>query len=597
MFIGEILLMVCFLLLALKWRLEKKSLTWAHAGILIYFLWILWKALKGYHDYQNNPLAFRNAALFYYALFALIGYEFWDRKLFGRLVVVWLLAALLIIKFFISINNYFVFPYLILGLILVRRPKNEWLKLVLLALLLYTPAFYFEPKNFLTIDFFFAGGRARVWGHIFAFAVLFFVFLFRFIPWPRLGKIIFFLGFLGLLGAGLARYSDKNALESMLKFRNVIGEFRKYNTVVLSKENGDKPVELTARLYSKEDQGFADNTFLFLKNFNLSHRSRVVERMGDLQNFAIVVEKAKTESMADVIKIIDEQREYLRDELRQHMKVEWEGVNKKIEEEFQELKKMIDQKIKDNDTRTLLLKEVDDRVGGVVKSLENKQQESSGRGMGLMEKRYDNIKEKAADMIRQRKVRQIKGGISNSGLKDEITLNAALGLAEDRDEGGYRTLEAAYNSMLFRLFIWRDMADDLLRTDFPWSMLGGVSFGYPQRSKSLEIIGWARREWSRDGWIAPHNSFLHMIYRGGIVGLICVLGITAGIIFLLKEFIRLKSLTGILLVTTFIYWVTIANFLVFLEVPYNAIPFWALLGMTFAYYKSIYEKSPQSEVL
>ena len=194
-------------------------------------------------------------------------------------------------------------------------------------------------------------------------------------------------------------------------------------------------------------------------------------------------------------------------------------------------------------------------------------------------------------------MRQIKGGISNSGLKDEITLNAALGLAEDRDEGGYRTLEAAYNSMLFRLFIWRDMADDLLRTDFPWSMLGGVSFGYPQRSKSLEIIGWARREWSRDGWIAPHNSFLHMIYRGGIVGLICVLGITAGIIFLLKEFIRLKSLTGILLVTTFIYWVTIANFLVFLEVPYNAIPFWALLGMTFAYYKSIYEKSPQSEVL
>jgi len=46
----------------------------------------------------------------------------------------------------------------------------------------------------------------------------------------------------------------------------------------------------------------------------------------------------------------------------------------------------------------------------------------------------------------------------------------------------------------------------------------GINFGKPQRSRRIEIIEQAKGEWQRDGWITPHNSFLHMIYRGGIFG-------------------------------------------------------------------------------
>ena len=48
----------------------------------------------------------------------------------------------------------------------------------------------------------------------------------------------------------------------------------------------------------------------------------------------------------------------------------------------------------------------------------------------------------------------------------------------------------------------------------------GVGFGHVQRSVSLEILGWAESEWSRDGWIMPHNFFLHLPYRAGVLGLV-----------------------------------------------------------------------------
>lgn len=115
----------------------------------------------------------------------------------------------------------------------------------------------------------------------------------------------------------------------------------------------------------------------------------------------------------------------------------------------------------------------------------------------------------------------------------------------------------------------------------------GISFGKAQRSRSLEILGWAWFEWKRDGWITPHNSYLHMIYRGGIVGLVVISIIFWIIVHLLKDFIRLRSLTGGLLAGVLVYWLMISNFLVILELPYNAIPFWTLFGMTMAYAKTL----------
>jgi hypothetical protein len=158
----------------------------------------------------------------------------------------------------------------------------------------------------------------------------------------------------------------------------------------------------------------------------------------------------------------------------------------------------------------------------------------------------------------------------------------------DLFQNSNRRLDIAYSNIFFRLFIWRDMWDDFLKQNAWWL---GVSFGQPQRSSSLEILDWAPSEWQRDGWITPHNSFFHMIYRGGLVGLFGVIMIFGLLINMTQRFLRLHSVWGGLLVACMVYWVTISNFLVFLELPYNAIPFWFLGGMTLAYLHALEKDS------
>jgi O-antigen ligase len=111
----------------------------------------------------------------------------------------------------------------------------------------------------------------------------------------------------------------------------------------------------------------------------------------------------------------------------------------------------------------------------------------------------------------------------------------------------------------------------------PWF---GFNFGRPQRSISIEILNQAYGEWSRDGWITPHNSFLHIIYRAGILGVVFIISFFWYFFRLTMIFIRNKSIIGISLLGCLMYWIVVANFLVILELPYNAIPFWSLLGMT-----------------
>lgn len=142
-----------------------------------------------------------------------------------------------------------------------------------------------------------------------------------------------------------------------------------------------------------------------------------------------------------------------------------------------------------------------------------------------------------------------------------------------------RTLQTEYANILFRIFIWRDMVREILK-EKAWF---GLSFGHPQRSVSLENAGFAAGEWGRDGWVAPHNAFLHMIYRAGIVGLGMVIGMFAVLFIMTKEFIQRRSIDGLLLVSILIYWIVLSSFLVVLELPYQSIPFWTLWGMILAY--------------
>ena len=148
-----------------------------------------------------------------------------------------------------------------------------------------------------------------------------------------------------------------------------------------------------------------------------------------------------------------------------------------------------------------------------------------------------------------------------------------------------RALNEEYGNMLFRLFIWRDMFQEMCQN--PSSFLKGISFGKPQRSISLEILVSAYGEWMRDGWITPHNSYFHVLYRAGLVGLLCLIWFFAFIVKLTKQFVRMKSIVGLMLMSILVYWMTIANFLVIFELPYYSVPFWCLLGLTTVYAKNL----------
>ena len=82
-FMGEILLGFLAVLFLLKLKTTPVRFNRWHYLLLVYLLFILVKAFYGYLKW--GPLAFRNAALFYYPFFAVSGYYFYDRDFFtGR---------------------------------------------------------------------------------------------------------------------------------------------------------------------------------------------------------------------------------------------------------------------------------------------------------------------------------------------------------------------------------------------------------------------------------------------------------------------------------------------------------------------------------
>lgn len=146
----------------------------------------------------------------------------------------------------------------------------------------------------------------------------------------------------------------------------------------------------------------------------------------------------------------------------------------------------------------------------------------------------------------------------------------------------------AYGNSVFRLFVWRDMFFEFFQHR-PWHILG-FDFGKPFRSQSLEILNQASGEWERDGWIEPHNSYLNILYRMGILGVALIGFLIWQFCRMVKSFVVFKSFTGILLCSILVNWLVAANFLPILELPYNAIVIWALWGLTLGYLEELKNK-------
>lgn len=174
---------------------------------------------------------------------------------------------------------------------------------------------------------------------------------------------------------------------------------------------------------------------------------------------------------------------------------------------------------------------------------------------------------------------------SLSGFKPS-SLNSTIGLI---GEGGAAP-DTKFGTMLFRSYVYTDAIEQILNEKH----LFGFPFGKPFRSMRCEMVGSAYGEYSRDGWIAMHNSYLDIIYRAGLVGIILIIVLFINTLKMAAIFLKRRSFKGAALITIVIYWLTACFFTEILELPYYAIFFWSIYGVILSFAHSVRSKAAGS---
>ncbi len=451
-FIGEIVMGLCVLLLSVACK-DGRSFTRRTTLLLgLYFGWVGVRALVDYH--HDGPLALRNAALFYYPVFAVFGYVFYQKSKLPRnvLTALALLAAGVLLFKFMMIWYWWTYVSLFaIALCQTKSAQWRWLGWVFLAAIVL-----------LGKDYLFNGPRAH-FVSIFGSGV-FLVFYFGAVLAKRRDLIVLrvlLISFLFFI-IGFIVFSNRNAAFSVMSIQKMIDTYQGFDFRYQLKQARFAPQKLPVRLYNPKN------------------------------------------------------------------------------------------------------------IADVYPSSPGTTSGATGAATNHPEEPQLAIFPPAVSPV-----------AAPAAAKDKGTDVLSYWLKNVQHSPVIEKRSLALNeiNIVFRLFVWRDMARELIERQAWW----GFSFGHPQRSRSLEVLGWAKPQWSRDGWITPHNSFFHIIYRAGILG-VFLIGILFSILYrIVADFFNLNSIEGGFLVGALVYWLIASNFFVILEFPYNAIVFWSLFGITLAY--------------
>jgi len=559
-FIGEILLLECSLLLVLKWRITKVKFNYKHYLLFLYVAWVLVKALNGYFEW--GPLALRNAALFYYPFFAVIGYYFYRNDYFNKKTIMALFIVFLVTKITrgSDMRFYFYTPYIMLSTVLILKMNQRWLKYIALGVLLYV----FPYKNFLQ------GSRSFI---IANFATLFFlgsVYTLGVLKFKRRIKILSVILFFLISILVFLNFVPSKKVRSMTTPQYLIEEIIRVDQLIERNKKNYIPRVIPVKVYNPNDYQDESPYALELERIVKETRVKVLAIAVEIEREA----KSRIDSGSKVSSITQLYNQSLKKAQQLPEQRIVEVTAPEVKRSAQQLPEQIVEKLTVDDFSSI--------PPPFKKRLENLE------GMEDMESVYLNIFQTEKENIMKEIFSDKRMGEIND-WKIEL-FNQGFGIAVNKSIEGLiwkkkvifeRTAQSEYGNILFRLFLWRDMAVELIK-DKAWL---GFSFGKPQRSISLELFGSAGGEWGRDGWIAPHNAFFHMIYRSGIFGLVATLAIFFTLFSMVKKFVKRKSLKGLLLSSILVYWLVLSSFLVVLELPYQAIPFWTLFGMVIAYLK------------
>ena len=542
-FTGEILLFFCVILLFLKWNTVHFKLNNKYWPFLLYAIWVLYRALHGY--FQWGPLALRNAALFYYPFFAFIGYHFYRRDFFSQKTIYALFFILVIAKIVAGANfmYYFALPYLMLSIFLILKMRMKKIKYFAFAVLIYS----FPLKDF------FQGSRSFLVANCAVLLFLFFVYILGVLKFRRTVKILAPILSLVLILL-FFKFAPPEKVKSLSTPRYLIAQLKEYDEIILENKDDFVQREIPVGIYNPNKNQ--------IKLDVVEEQERISREVKDRVNVIMKdIEASGDQSEPKLVNASEQEMAHLA--IGNKVPVVIEAIEHKIDESEIAPDDGERQEVKSNQKERMYFRMFQKQKEQVRREV-FAAGESDQKKMIYFDDEFGTAVNEAVENLVQRK---------------EVLDGARRG----------RGMQTEYGNILFRILIWREMVEDVIK-EKRWF---GFSFGKPQRSIVLENSGFAAGEWGRDGWIAPHNAFLHMIYRAGILGFFMVLGIFISLFLMIREFFRKQSWEGFLLVSILVYWIVLASFLVVLELPYQSIPFWTLFGMIFAYlYKDKERISP-----
>ncbi len=472
-FVGEMLLFFCAAVLVAWWIRRRPAFRPWHFFVGLYLAWLAVKTVTGYGAW--GPLAFRHAALFYYPLFFLVGYIFFNKGLFTRWSVPVLLSAIIILFLQRHYDRYWTFTLAALGFVLVSAVKDKKIRVVMLGVLMVSIQYIGLIK---TARMMFVANMVSL---AFLGACIWYMWNVKAVV-----KLSVVLVLTMLLGFGFYKFFILGESGRVFVSPSAVKyAFRQMDLEIQHKKNYYRRIPLPVALYhSPNDQS---RSYHYYNHETSLHQPDAVSFKYD----------DSEEVWQDYSSTFVPERNLEQDVPFFQWVPGWEQSTISAEPPLQ--------------------------------------------------------------------------------VQD---VHESVAVAEPVIEMPTGVEQVSLNNIIFRLFIWRDMLEDWKADNSP---LFGVDFGRPLRSVSLEILQWAAREWGRDGWIEPHNSFFHMLYRAGVVGFGLIVLIVWALIHFVIQALRRRAWPMILLAAVMINWLVAANFLLILELPYTAIPFWLIAGMAWAY--------------
>ncbi len=559
-FVGEMLFFVCLLLFLTKDRKDLPKLTKWHYLVASYVIFVIIKALYGYIKW--GPLALRHAALLYYPVFAILSYAFYRRDFFSAkncLVGFLAIFTVLLLKH----SQCSPVTLMLLGIILIKSYPNKALKWFMFAALLVIIPYeeLFRASRMMAVSNCLSGLYLAT-----ALPVIL----------NSNKRLKFLLGMLmaGTVIVGLYKFADHNAVRSIVAFKKMAKVIRSSDEYIRANMDHFKMEERKGvKLYNpdKPVKEKSDPKVNIIQNKGVLQESRVKTESA---RFATIQHGQGKQAKEKVQRIIPQVKE------------------QKMDSTHMELPEVLKPSEKPMATKVLQVVAVPAREeisSAQVKSLQEDAKEvvreierEAEIEIRIEKVLFDQVEQKKqiiplAGVVTHKEVANISTGDNESTqrvTREEIR-EKALPISLEKNNKKW----ADNDNAVFRILIWRDMLINLAKE----KPIFGFDFGKPFRSKSLEILCWGDSEWKRDGWVEPHNSYLNIIYRAGIVGILFIFSFLLALFKMIRRFIQVKSLTGILLCGIIINWFVAANFLVIFELPYTAIPIWAIFGMTFAH--------------